>query len=219
MVLKRISPQLWSGLCRETDRHLPSASWMISPDLLPTQCPAHHLPAALSACLSPPLTESHRPPRPTSRRCTERQSHGSLPSSVGTHSWAQPWKPGGSQIPALRPTSSSSPAVIWQLVCSPSAHHLCIGSQFQAIATPPLCIFFMELRTGGLELRTADLCGASTAGLPSSSVAMVGVSLDSASEARWPVGSTMAPSSLLSNVARQSTSSIGLPHPSGSALV
>ncbi len=104
MVLKRISPQLWSGLCRETDRHLPSASWMISPDLLPTQCPAHHLPAALSACLSPPLTESHRPPRPTSRRCTERQSHGSLPSSVGTHSWAQPWKPGGSQIPALPPT-------------------------------------------------------------------------------------------------------------------
>ncbi len=44
------------------------------------------------------------PPRLTSRRCTERQSHGSLPSSVGTHSWAQPWNPGGSQIPALPPT-------------------------------------------------------------------------------------------------------------------
>ncbi len=35
----------------------------------------------------------------------------------------------------------------------------------------------------------------------------------------WPVGSTMASSLLLSTVARQSTSSAGLPRPSGSALV
>ncbi len=52
-------------------------------------------------------------------------------------------------------------------------------------------------------------------------------SLDSASSLRgpdsasahWPLGFTMAPSSLLSAVARQSTSSARLPHPSGSALV
>ncbi len=35
----------------------------------------------------------------------------------------------------------------------------------------------------------------------------------------WPIGSTMAPSSLLSTVAHLSTGYAGLPHPSGSALV
>ncbi len=40
--------------------------WIISPDPLPTQCPAHHLPAAWSACLSPPLTDE-----PSSQGATE----------------------------------------------------------------------------------------------------------------------------------------------------
>ncbi len=56
---------------------------------------------------------------------------------------------------------------------------------------------------------------------------MTGVSLDSASSllgpdsasARRPIGSTMAPCSLLSAVAHLSTGSAGLPRPSGSALV
>ncbi len=65
-------------------------------------------------------------------------------------------------MPALPPALASSSAVVWQPLCSPSAHYH---------------------------------HGASSASLPSSSVAVAGVSLDSAS-ARWPFGSTMAPSSL-----------------------
>ncbi len=39
-----------------------------------TQSPDHHHPAARSPSLSPPLTESQSPPRPTSHRMRERQS-------------------------------------------------------------------------------------------------------------------------------------------------
>ncbi len=79
MALERISSPLWSGHWRETDlRSLPVPKRIAVP--LPTQCPAHHLPAAWSACLSPLLTESQSPPRPTSHCCTERQSWGSLRS-------------------------------------------------------------------------------------------------------------------------------------------
>ncbi len=97
-------------------------------------------------------------------------------------------------MPALPPAPSSSTAVIWQPLCSPSAHH------------------------------HYDV---SPAGLPSSSIAVVGVSLTSASSlrgpdsasARRPSGATSAPSSLASTVTRRSTSSTGLSHPTGSALV
>ncbi|KAL0154675.1 hypothetical protein M9458_048938, partial [Cirrhinus mrigala] len=35
--------------------------------------------------------------------------------------------PGGSQMPTHPPAPASSPAVVWQPPCSPSAHHLCGG--------------------------------------------------------------------------------------------
>ncbi len=52
----------------------------------------------------------------SSRACASR-----APSSVHSRSWVQPWKPGGSQMPALPPSPASSPAVVWQPLCSPSA--------------------------------------------------------------------------------------------------
>ncbi len=111
MALERISPPLWSGYWREMDLRSQPVPRRISPVPLPTQCPAHHLPAARSACLSPPLTESQSPPWPTSHRRMERQSWG-LPRSRSCK-WRQlrcvsrqlrlPWgrtpAPSGSFIP------------------------------------------------------------------------------------------------------------------------
>ncbi len=77
MVLERISLPSWSGLWRVTDHHSPSAPWMISPDPLLTQSPAHHLPAVPSISPSPPMTENHLPPRSVSHHKAERLSRGS----------------------------------------------------------------------------------------------------------------------------------------------
>ncbi len=74
MVLEGISPPTWSGLWRETDHPSLSALRMISPDPLQTQSPAHHLPAVRSTSPSPPMTESHFPPRSASQRKAERLS-------------------------------------------------------------------------------------------------------------------------------------------------
>ncbi len=60
---------------------------------------------------------------------------------------------------------------------------------------------------------------ASSAGLPSSIVAVAGETLTSASRLRRPSGSTSAPSSLASTITRRSISSTGLPRSSSSALV
>ncbi len=74
MVLEGISPPTWSGLWRETDHPSLSALRMISPDPLQTQSPAHHLPAVRSTSPSPPMMESHFPPRSASQRKAERLS-------------------------------------------------------------------------------------------------------------------------------------------------
>ncbi len=58
---------------RDTDPRSPSVPRGISPVPLRTQCPAHHFPAARSACPSPLLTETWSPLRPTSHRRMERQ--------------------------------------------------------------------------------------------------------------------------------------------------
>ncbi len=47
---------------------------MISPDPLQTQSPAHHLPTVRSISPSPPMTESHFPPRSASQCEAERLS-------------------------------------------------------------------------------------------------------------------------------------------------
>ncbi len=99
-----------------------------------------------------------------------------------------------SKMPALPPTPASSTAVVWQPLCSPSAHHLCGASS-------------ARLPSSSVAVVGVSLDSASSLRGP-----------DSAS-ARWPAGSTMAPSSLLSAVAHLSTGSAGLPRPSGSALV
>ncbi len=49
----------------------------MTPAPLRTQSPAHHLPAAQSQSLIPPLTESQSPPRLTNHRQWPRQSWGS----------------------------------------------------------------------------------------------------------------------------------------------
>ncbi len=74
MVLGRTSPPLLSGLWRETEHLSPSVPWIISPDPLPTQSPAHHLPAAQSSSPSPPLTKSPSSPQLSNHRHMERQS-------------------------------------------------------------------------------------------------------------------------------------------------
>ncbi len=112
----------------------------------------------------------------SSRVCASR-----APSSVHSRSWVQSWKPGGSQMPALPPSPASSPAVVWQPLCSPSAPTIyAVGASRDC--HPPAWSEFPST-------------------LPP------------------PRASAMAPSSLLSTVAWQSTSSSGLPRPSGSALV
>ncbi len=239
MVLKRILPPSWSGFWRETDRPSPSATWMISPDPLPTQSPAHLLPTVRSISPSPPMMESlvsaklsdwvedrpgswAQPVWPGARsgdsghhegasrgRCERgmelRPLHRSWGwadytagtagprggsdwlgyGSGGSRSWVYPWKPGGWQMPALPPAPASSTAVVWQPLCSPSAHH-----QY----------------------------GVSAAGLPPSIVAVAGESLTSASSLRGPdSASVRRPSS--STSAPSSLASTGLPRPSGSALV
>ncbi|KAL0162421.1 hypothetical protein M9458_041817, partial [Cirrhinus mrigala] len=96
-------------------------------------------------------------------------------------------------MPVLPPAlaSSSSSIVVCQPLCSPSAHYLC----------------------GGLTVGLQVSIGV-TAGGPPVSASSLRVQ-DSASACQ-PSGSTMAPSSLLSTVARQSTGSTGLPPSSGS---
>ncbi len=60
---------------------------------------------------------------------------------------------------------------------------------------------------------------ASSAGLPSSIVAVAGETLTSASRLRRPSRSTLAPGSLASTITRRSISSTGLPRSSSSTLV
>ncbi len=57
-----------------TDLRFPPVPSRIFPVPLLTQCLAHHLPAARSACLSPPLMERQSLPRPTSHCSTEQKS-------------------------------------------------------------------------------------------------------------------------------------------------
>ncbi len=115
-----------------------------------------------------------------------------VPSSA--RSSKMPSSARSSKMPAFPPAPASSTAVVWQPPRSPSSPYL---------------------------------YGASPVGLPYSSVAGAGVSLTSASSlwgpdsasARRPSGFTSAPSSLASTVIHRSSSSTGLPRPSGSALV
>ncbi len=139
--------------------------------------------------------------------------HSWAQSRVGSHFWVQPrggsrsWvmpnegsipkvslkSPESHKCPLLPPSSD----VVWQPLCSPSAHH-----QYGASSAghPPLSPWLefplSPPRSPGLRLEA----------------------LDSASAHR-PSSSTMAHSSLHSAVAWQSTGSAGLPRPSGSALV
>ncbi len=117
---------------------------------------------------------------------------------VGTH---HPWTFYLSGFPTQPPSPTSSISVLtiattvsWQSLCSPSAHHLCGG----IAAGLPVSIGVMA---GG------SLVSASSLWVPESTLAL------------RPSSSTLEPSSLLSAVARQSTSSAGLPRPSGSDLV
>ncbi len=96
-------------------------------------------------------------------------------------------------MPTHPPSPASSLAVVWQPLCSPSAHHLCCG-----ITSLPVSI------------------GAVAGGSP---VSASSLRVQNSALARLPSGSTMAPSSLLSAMAHQSTGSSGLPRPTGFALV
>ncbi len=52
-------------------------AWLISPDPLLTQSPAHHLPTVRSISPSPPMTENHFLPQSACQRKAERLRRGS----------------------------------------------------------------------------------------------------------------------------------------------
>ncbi len=89
------------------------------------------------------------------------------------------------------PAPASSTVVIWQPLCSPSAHHLCGGI------------------TAGLPVSISVILEYPLSPPPASE----------SRTARRPSGSTMASSSILSAIGIQFTGFTGFPRPSGSALV
>ncbi len=93
-----------------------------------------------------------------------------------------------------QPPSPTTSAVVWQPLCSPSAHHLCRWDRRGSAS--------LHRRHAG-----GSFVSASSLWIPDCALAL------------WPSGSTMAPSSFIYDVALQSTSSAGLPSPSGSTLV
>ncbi len=111
-VPKRISPLSWSGCWRTTDLHSPSAPQRrTSPAPLTYQRPVSCHPAARSHCLSPPQTESLRPPRLSQsssqsrslkHRLTKCVSRQHCPSPREFWWWSRAWREAPPTLPWLR---------------------------------------------------------------------------------------------------------------------
>ncbi len=203
MALEQISPPLWSEHWRETDLHSLPVPRRISSVPLPTQCPAHRLPGSQSACLSPPLTKSQSLPRLTCHRCTERQSWRVECATMRV-----------GRLLCLLPVSVlQSPSLQCAFQCWLPFLRSALEVWRLSNAHPPIysCLFH-HCRLAAPLLSLSP----SSAGLLSSSIAVVGVSLDSTSEARtppWPFDPSV-PQWLLAP-----TSPPWLPRPFGSSWV